>query len=65
MAGYVIYLLDSSGRFRPTRIGAADLAEARRTADWAAGAYRTTSRVVDRAGRVVHQACGGDRGRGR
>jgi len=65
MAAYVVYLLDSSGRFRPTRLAASDLAEARRTADWAAGCYRTTSRVIDRAGRVVYQACGGDRGRGR
>jgi len=65
MAGYVIYLLDSYGRFRPTTLRAADLAEAKRTADWAAGAYRTTSRVIDRAGRIVYQACGGYRGRGR
>jgi hypothetical protein len=65
MAGYVLYLLDSSGRFRPTRIRAKDLAEAKRDADWAASTYCTTSRVVDRAGRVVYQACGGDRGRGR
>jgi hypothetical protein len=65
MAGYVIYLLDSYGRFRPTRIAAKDLADARRTADWAASTYRTTSRVIDRAGRVVYQACGGYRRRGR
>ena len=65
MAGYVVYLLDSSGRFRPTRLAAKHLAQARRDADWAAGAYRTSSRVVDGAGRVVYQACGGDRGRGR
>jgi hypothetical protein len=65
MASYVIYLLDSYGRFRPTRIGAKNLAEAKRDADWAARTYRTSSRVIDRAGRVVYQACGGDRGRGR
>jgi hypothetical protein len=65
MAGYVLWLLDSHGRFRPTTLAAKDLAEAKRTADWAASFYRTTSRVVDRAGRVVYQACGGDRGRGR
>ena len=65
MAGYVIYLLDSYGRFRPTMLAANDLAEARRNADWAAGRYRTSSRVIDRAGRVVYQACGGQRGRRR
>ena len=65
MAPYSIWLLDSYGRFRPTALAAGDLAEARRNADWAAGRYRTSSRVIDRAGRVVYQACGGARGRDR